>query len=100
MSEAISDWQAGHVEPPDYDQDVAEARRLFARLVSTPVEWVAVGSQVSALVGLAEGNPPTRQLSRSTLKVGSIRGDRMGSGLRSAPVISVSGSTSTTLTQM
>jgi len=53
MSEAIADWQAGQVEPPDYDEDVAVARRLFARLVSTPVEWVAVGSQVSALVGLA-----------------------------------------------
>ena len=53
MNQAIADWQAGRAEPPDYDEDVAESRRLFARLVSTPVEWVAVGSQVSALVGLA-----------------------------------------------
>lgn len=53
MNEAIADWQAGRAEPPDYDEDVAAARRLFARLVSTPVEWVTVGSQVSAHVGLA-----------------------------------------------
>jgi len=53
MNAAIADWQAGRAEPPDYDEDVAEARRLFARLVLTPVEWVAVGSQVSALGGLA-----------------------------------------------
>ena len=53
MDEAIADWQAGRAEPPDYDEDVAAARRLFARIVSTPVEWVTVGSQVSAHVGLA-----------------------------------------------
>lgn len=49
---AIADWQAGRAEPPDFDEDVATARRLFAGLVSTPVEWVAVGSQVSAMVGM------------------------------------------------
>ena len=52
LQDAIADWQAGRAEPPDYDEDVATARRLFASLVSTPVEWVAVGSQVSALVGM------------------------------------------------
>jgi len=50
---AVADWQAGQAEPQGYDDDVAAARRLFAGLVSTPVEWVAVGSQVSALVGIA-----------------------------------------------
>jgi malonyl CoA-acyl carrier protein transacylase len=53
MDEAIADWQAGRAEPPDYDEDVAAARRLLARVVSTPVEWVTAGSQVSAHVGLA-----------------------------------------------
>ena len=52
LQSGIADWQAGRAEPPDYDEDVATARRLFARLVSAPVEWVAVGSQVSALVGM------------------------------------------------
>lgn len=49
---AIADWQSGRVEPPDYDSDVATARQLFAGLVSAPVDWVAIGSQVSALVGI------------------------------------------------
>ena len=49
---AVADWQAGRVEPPDYDDDVTTARQLFAGLVSAPVEWVAIGSQVSALVGI------------------------------------------------
>jgi len=52
LQDGIADWQAGRAEPPDYDEDVATARRLFAGLVSAPVEWVAVGSQVSALVGV------------------------------------------------
>ena len=30
---AIADWQAGRAEPPDFDEDVATARRLFAGLV-------------------------------------------------------------------
>jgi len=49
---AIADWQSGRVEPPDYDDHVATARELFAGLVSAPVDWVAIGSQVSALVGV------------------------------------------------
>ncbi|MEN8235246.1 MAG: aminotransferase class V-fold PLP-dependent enzyme [Actinomycetota bacterium] len=49
---ALAEWQAGRAQPPDYDEDVATARRLFAGLVSAPVEWVAIGSQVSALVGM------------------------------------------------
>ena len=52
MEDAIAAWQGGRAEPPDYDRDVVAARRLFAHVVSTPVEWVTVGSQVSALVGL------------------------------------------------
>lgn len=50
---AIADWQQGRVQPPDYDHDVAVSREVFASLVSAPIERVAVGSQVSALVGLA-----------------------------------------------
>ena len=53
LKTAIADWQHGRVMPPDYDNDVAVSRELFARLVSAPVGRVAIGSQVSALVGLA-----------------------------------------------
>jgi selenocysteine lyase/cysteine desulfurase len=52
IEDAIAAWQGGRAEPPDYDRDVAEARQLFAHAVSAPLEWVTVGSQVSALVGL------------------------------------------------
>ena len=53
MQAAIADWQAGKSHAPEYDEPIARARRLFAELVSVPVECVAIGSQVSALVALA-----------------------------------------------
>jgi selenocysteine lyase/cysteine desulfurase len=53
LEKAIADWQHGRTQPPDYDEDVAVSRQAFAGLVSAPVDQVAVGSQVSALVGLA-----------------------------------------------
>ena len=53
MLDAITEWQTGQAQAAQYDNDVAAARSAFARLVSTPVEQVAIGSQVSALVSLA-----------------------------------------------
>jgi selenocysteine lyase/cysteine desulfurase len=53
LQEAIAVWQSGKAHAPAYDDDVAKARRLFAQLVGVPVDWVAIGSQVSALVALA-----------------------------------------------
>jgi len=53
MQTAIAKWQSGEAYAPEYDAPIAEARRLFAQLVSVPKEWVAIGSQVSAFVGLA-----------------------------------------------
>ena len=53
LQAAITEWQAGGAHAPAYDAPVATARRLFADLVSVPEDWVAIGSQVSALVGLA-----------------------------------------------
>ncbi|MCL1593508.1 MAG: aminotransferase class V-fold PLP-dependent enzyme [Actinomycetia bacterium] len=52
LQSSIAAWRSGHIEPPDFDNDVSAARRSFASLLSVPVEWVAIGSQVSALVGL------------------------------------------------
>lgn len=49
---ALSRWQEGAVEPRDYEPAIAESRQLFADLVHAPVSWVAVGAQVSALIGL------------------------------------------------
>lgn len=53
MQDAITEWQAGQAQAAQYDNDVAAARSAFAQLVSTPLEQVAIGSQVSALVSLA-----------------------------------------------
>jgi selenocysteine lyase/cysteine desulfurase len=47
------DWQQGAANAPDHDAAVTRAREAFARLVATPPTSVAVGNQVSALVGLA-----------------------------------------------
>jgi selenocysteine lyase/cysteine desulfurase len=51
-------WAAGRCDPVSYDRAVGAARASFARLVGTAPERVAIGSQVSALVGLiAEALP-------------------------------------------
>jgi selenocysteine lyase/cysteine desulfurase len=50
---AIAEWQAGAAEPPRYDRYVEEARASFAAMVDVPVEQVAVGAQVSAMVAMA-----------------------------------------------
>lgn len=56
---AIDAWQNGEAQAPEYDRHVNDARALFADLVNVPPEQVAVGSQVSALVGMvAAGLPP------------------------------------------
>ncbi len=56
---AIDDWQRGSATAPSYDACTNEARALFAELVNVTPDVVAVGSQVSALVGMvAAGLPP------------------------------------------
>lgn len=52
LEASIDSWRSGSIEPPDFDNDVSAARQSFASLLSVPVDWVAIGSQVSALVGL------------------------------------------------
>ena len=41
-----------------YDEDVARCRDLYAALVQVPAGWVAVGSQVSAMVSLVAAALP------------------------------------------
>jgi selenocysteine lyase/cysteine desulfurase len=53
MAAALSEWQSGQATAPGYDRYVDEARQAFAAMVDTDVANVAVGAQVSALVGLA-----------------------------------------------
>ncbi len=55
-AEALDDvharWRRGHVQATDFDPVVADARAAFARLVGADPATVAVGHQVSPLVGL------------------------------------------------
>lgn len=53
MRNALSDWQLGRSRAQEYDATVTAARHAFARLVGVPPPSVAIGAQVSALVGLA-----------------------------------------------
>lgn len=52
------DWAAGRVTASQFDDDVAAARASFARLVGVDPSWVAVGHQVSPLVGLVAAALP------------------------------------------
>lgn len=47
MRDALSQWQAGRVDAPDYDEHVDRSRRLFAVLAHTTPDRVAIGSQIS-----------------------------------------------------
>ena len=53
LQDAVITWQEGKASAPSYDACVEDARRLFSRLVGASPESVAIGSQVSALIGLA-----------------------------------------------
>ena len=55
---AIDDWQRGIATPPGYDSYINESRSLFAELVNVSPESVAIGSQVSALVGMVAAGLP------------------------------------------
>ncbi len=52
----LARWEQGEATPADYDAAVAGSRQEFADLVHVPVDWVTVGAQVSALVGLVAGS--------------------------------------------
>ena len=55
---AVTQWQLGRASAVGYDDDVRAARAAYARLVSVPGEWVAVGSQTSVLAGLVASSLP------------------------------------------
>jgi len=58
LRSAVDDWQAGRASPAGYDETVERCRAAYARIVHTAPERVAVGSQVSVLVGLVAANLP------------------------------------------
>lgn len=58
MDAVLDAWRRGQLHPPDFDADVARARRAWAALSGVDVDQVAVGSAVSAFVGLVAAALP------------------------------------------
>ena len=52
LATVVDDWRRGAARPPDFDPAVTAGRTAFAELVGVPVDRVAIGASVSALVGL------------------------------------------------
>ena len=53
LQAVVADWQDGRVTADRFDDDVAGSRAAFAAMVDAPVDTVAIGPQVSALIALA-----------------------------------------------
>ncbi|HYI74453.1 MAG TPA: aminotransferase class V-fold PLP-dependent enzyme [Gaiellaceae bacterium] len=58
LDAALADWRGGRTSWEHWGVPGEEARASFARLVGAPVEWVAIGSNVSSLVGLVASGIP------------------------------------------
>jgi selenocysteine lyase/cysteine desulfurase len=58
LQSALSDWRSGVADPHAYDRSLEAARLTYAGLVGVEVGSVAVGSQVSPLVGLVAASLP------------------------------------------
>lgn len=58
LTREIAAWSAGRRQASDYDGTVGRSRALYAQLVRVPTEWVAIGNQVSPLVGLIAASVP------------------------------------------
>jgi selenocysteine lyase/cysteine desulfurase len=59
LQSALADWHGGRTSWEHWGESTERARALFARLVSVPVERVAVGATVSELVGLVAASFPS-----------------------------------------
>ena len=60
LSLVTSDWASGRYDPVSCDRAVGRARSTFARLHSVSAENVAIGHQVSPMVGLIAASLPPR----------------------------------------
>jgi len=58
MDTVLADWRRGRVEAPEFDAVIAQARERYARLVGVDASTVAIGHQVSPLVGLVADSVP------------------------------------------
>lgn len=58
LTQALEQWRRGTANAPGYDAVINRARATWARMVHVPVGNVAIGSQVSPLVGLVASALP------------------------------------------
>jgi hypothetical protein len=58
LQAALEDWRGGRTSWEHWGIAGEEARASFARLVSSPVETVAIGANVSTFVGLVAASVP------------------------------------------
>jgi selenocysteine lyase/cysteine desulfurase len=58
LQEALEDWRGGRTSWEHWGMPGEDARASFARLVGVPVETVAIGSNVSSLIGLIAASIP------------------------------------------
>jgi selenocysteine lyase/cysteine desulfurase len=58
LEQALDGWRRGTSDAPGFDAAVEASRRDYAAFVGVDPSWVAVGSQVSATVGLIAASLP------------------------------------------
>jgi selenocysteine lyase/cysteine desulfurase len=58
LRECIADWSAGSVDATQFDEPVRRGRVGYAALTGVPVESVAMGGSVSAVLGLVAAAVP------------------------------------------
>jgi selenocysteine lyase/cysteine desulfurase len=58
VTAAVADWRAGAGRANEFDEPVARSRAAFANLVGVAADRVAIGSAVSALLGLVAAAVP------------------------------------------
>ena len=58
MDTVLEDWHRGLLDATAFDPVIAEARELYAALTGVHPGTVAIGHQVSPLVGLVAGSVP------------------------------------------
>lgn len=58
LTDHVAQWRDGRSRADAFDEDVRRARAAFARLMRVPPSQVAIGPQVSVLVGLVAANLP------------------------------------------
>jgi selenocysteine lyase/cysteine desulfurase len=58
LQECIAGWQAGTMEASSFDEPVRAGRAAYAALAGVPVDSVAMGGNVSAVLGLVAAGVP------------------------------------------